>query len=243
MKHHHFKKSYFLIPTFFLLIFSSLFLYLDYKRNPITYIILSKKIELVSYLFFKDIPAFYPRYDSYSINYHNFDFDKGTDSHFSKGNGHFSILDIGSIYKTGIPHKLRKIFDDYAKLNPEKLADRKVVENIFGVHDSGERFSYLNVIFHDVTPYDDAMPKRIKEYIKIFGKKFIVTSIVQYKKDDEQCGKNSYDVNIIFDSNPTESMTMGLKNSGEICFIWDEKLRFSKYDIMDLKKKYKNYWF
>ncbi len=233
-----------LIATTFSLTCFCLFLYFDYKKNPITYIILSKKFELISYLFFKDIPAIYPRYDWYSIEYQNADFDKDADSHFSKGNNYFSLHDMESIYKTGIPQKLRKIFNNYAKLNPNKSEDLKVVEDAFGLENSGGRFSYMNSIFHDVSPYDEALLKRAKEYIKFFSKKFIVTNITWYKGSDEQCGKNSFDVNIIFDSNPVESMTIGLKNSGEICFIWDEKLEFSIYEIKEFKnqKRYQNYW-
>lgn len=220
----------------------SLFFYLDYKKNPITYIILSKKLELFSYLFFKDIPAIYPRSDYYSINYQNTDFDREADSHFVKGNGYFSLLDMESIYKTEIPQKLRKIFDNYAKLNPKKSSDRKIIESAFDSGDSGGRFSYMNLIFHGVTPYNEALSKRAQEYIKFFSKKFIIINIAQYKENDEQCGKNSYDVSIIFDSSPTESMKMGIRSSGEICFIWDEKLKLSIYEIKDLKNKYKNYW-
>lgn len=229
--------------TFFsVLLFLASLLYLDYKKNPVTYIIWSKKFELFSYLFFKDLPAIYPRYDAYSIKYQLSDSDKGTDSHFTKGNGYFSILDLESIYRTGIPQKLRKIFDGYEKLDPNKKANREIIKNIVGTDDAKGRLLNMVLTIHDVAHYDEDLDKRVREYINLFSKKFIVTQVTQYK-EDEKCGKNSYDVGIIIDSNPAESMIIGFTNSGEICFIWDES-GYSEYEIKNFKEdsQYKNYW-
>lgn len=227
---------------FSILLFLASFLYLHYKKNPITYIIWSKKFELVFYLFFKDLPAIYPRYDAYSIKYQLSDSDKETDSHFTKGNGYFSILDIESIYKTGIPQKLRKTFDGYAKLDPNKKANQEMIKNIVGTQDAKGRLLNLSLGFHGVAHYDEDLDKRVGEYINLFSKRFMVAAVTQYK-EDEQCGRSGYDVGIIFDSNPTESMTIGLTNSGEICFIWDES-GYSEYEIKNFKEdsQYKNYW-
>lgn len=228
---------------FSILLFLASFLYLDYKKNPVTYIIWSKKIELISYLFFKDLPAIYPRYDAYSIKYQLSDADKGIDSHFTKGNGYFSILDLESIYRTGIPQKLRKTFDGYAKLDPNKKANQEIIKNIVGTNDAKGRLLNLSLGFHGVAHYDEDLDKRVREYINLFSKKFMVAEITQYK-EDEQCGGNSYDVEIIFDSNPAEVLTIGLKNSGEICFIWDGAVGFPEYKIKNLKEypQYQNYW-
>ena len=225
---------------FSILLFLASLLYIDHKKNPISYIIWSKKLELVSYLFFKDLPAIYPRHDSYSIRYQLSDSDKETDSHFSKGNGYFSILDIESIYKTGIPQKLRKTFDGYAKLDPNNKANQEIIKNIVGTEDAKGRLLNLSLGFHGVAHYDEDLDKRVGEYINLFSKRFMVAEVTQHK-EDEKCGKNSYDVSIIFDSNPAESMMIGLTNSGEICFIWDES-GYSEYDIRDFKEKFKDHW-
>ena len=54
-----------------------------------------------------------------------------------------------------------------------------------------------------------------EDVVDLFSKKFMVAAVTQYK-EDEQCGKNSYDVGIIFDSNPAESKSYVEKNGEEL---------------------------
>jgi len=235
--------------TIFFLIFSfsflslSLFLYLDYKKNPITYIILSKKFEIVSYLFFTDLPAIYPTYNSYHISYERQSDDDEKKDFFSKGEGIVTIKMPRDTYKTGIPQKLRKVLDHYAELDPNKEEDRKIIENIMGTYDDPKgRVGYMIFITRDVLLDGGDLHKRIKEYIsELFPKKFVVEYISQHK-EDEKCGKNSYDVGVVFDKNPARMFEIALTNSGKICFIWDEPTKVSDYEFRILKENYKDYW-
>jgi hypothetical protein len=247
MKYPRLRKSYFPIITFFLLIFSSFFLYLHYKKNPITYIILSKKFELVSYLFFKDLPVGHPPYENYySITYDRKNDVEELNDFFAQAEGQVSISIPRDTYKTRIPQKLRKLFDHYAKLDPNKEDDRKIIKNIIGTYgeDIEGRLADITSLYRyrDVVLEGEDLQRRIAEYINLFSKKFMVQSITKYNQD-ERCGKNSYDVIVVFDSNTSKTLDIALTNAGQICFILDKDLMpFHKYDLKDLKEKYQNYW-
>lgn len=247
MKNYCFKKTYFLIITFSLLIFSSFFLYLDYKKNPIDYIILSKKFEVASYLFFRDLPVGHPPYeDYYSITYDRKSDVEELSDFFSQAEGRVSISIPRDTYKTGIPQKLRKLFDHYAKLDSNKEDDQKIIKNIIGTYGDniGGRLADITSLYRyrDVVLEGEDLQRRIEEYINLFSKKFMVQSIAKYSQD-ERCGKNSYDVMVVFDSKASRTLDIALTNAGQICFILDKDLMpFHKYDIKDLKEKYQNYW-
>ena len=247
MKYFRFKKFYLLVIAFFLLISSSFFLYFDYKRNPINYIILSKKLEVVSYLFFRDLPVGHPPYENYySITYsRKSDLEELNDS-FAQAEGRVSISAPQDTYKTGIPQKLRKLFDHYKKLDPSKEDDQKIIKNIIGTYGDDIEGRLANITslyrYRDVVLEGEDLRRRIAEYINLFSKKFMVKSITKYD-EDEQCGKNGYDVIVVFDSNTSRTLNIALTNAGQICFILDKDLMpFHEYDIKDLKEKYKNYW-
>jgi hypothetical protein len=236
-----------IFATLLVAAFSFVFFYLDYKKNPFNYIILSKKFEIVSYLFFRDLPVGKPPYENYySINYERKSDVLELNDSFAKAEGNVSISNPLDTYKTGIPQKLRKLFNNYAKLDPHKKEDQEIIKNIIGTYGEDIAGRLANII--SIYRYDDVvlkggdLQKRIDEYINLFSKKFIVRSITKYY-EDEQCGKNSYDIAIIFDSKPSRILDVALTNNDEICFILDRELvTFFKYDIEDLKEKYPNFW-
>lgn len=237
-----------LIAVFSLSAISSL-IYLDYQNNPINYIILKRKFEIISYLFFRDIPEIYPTSNIYRINYErmNHEEDQDIDYKVDKSISSFSILDVKTVYETKIPQKLRKIFDDYAKLNPEKAEDRKIIENVMGTIDPKGRVLNLDLIFHgDIFSVwnDEKRQEKIKEYINLFSRKFIATSITKHKYD-EGCGKDNYSIRIIVDSKPAKSLDIGLTKTGKICYLYDEEQIFpvKEWEIKNFKMlKYKEYW-
>ena len=188
------KLKIFLITITFFFTFSFLFFYFDYKKDPITYIVLSKKLEIVSYLFFRDLPVGHPPYDNYySIRYERKSDTPELNDFFAKAEGSVSISIPQDTYKTRIPQKLRKLFDHYAKLNPHKKEDQEIIKNIIGTYRDDVKGRLANVLsiyrYEDVVLEGRDLQKRIEEYINLFSKKFIVRSITKYN-EDEQCGKN-----------------------------------------------------
>lgn len=238
------KSKFYLIILSFFLTFFSLFFYFDFKKNPIDYIILSKKLEIISYLFFRDLPLpNEPLENFYSINFERISDIEILNDDFSLHNESATITIPRDTYKTGIPQKLRIALDYYKTLNPNNINHQEIIKNIITDNDNYRgRFSYTISLFRDPIPDGKELQKRIKEYINLFSKKFMVQEITKYK-NDEQCGKNNYQVIVVFESNPSKILEIALTNYGKICFIIDEDISFSdKYDVKFLKDKYKNYW-
>lgn len=224
----------------------SILFYIDYKKNPITYIILSKKFEVVSYLFFRDLPAIYPSNNYYSIRYERKSDISELNDFFTKTEQSESISIPADTYRTGIPQKLRKLFNHYAKLDPQKKEDQEIIKNIIGTYreDIEGRLEVIMSLYRndELILEGKDLQKRIAEYINLFSKKFLVQYIAKYN-EDEQCGKNSYDVAVIFDSNPSRILVIGFTNSNKICFILDENvIPFNKYDVKRFTEEYPNYW-
>lgn len=241
------KKPFIFAPLAAIIII--IFLYFDYQKNRFDYIILSKKLEIIANLFFNNSfssplnTSANNESESHFISYEKKDNEQNFVNHFIQGDNYSLITMPQDIYKTGLAQHLRKLFNHYAKLDLNKEEDKKIIEKITKIEDAKGRLLRLVLGFNGVAKYDEDLQKRNAEYINLFSKKFIVTSIAKYKYD-EKCGKNSYDIGVIIDSNPIEDLTIGLTNSGEICFVWDENYRLYKYEIQEFIKleKYKNYW-
>ncbi len=129
------------------------------------------------------------------------------------------IEEVGQIYKTDIPRKLRKALDSYAKLNYDKKENRLKIDKIKGL-DSIEDVIYTQYLFR---------------------KKFLIGAVkeMNYKNN---CASKSYDIAIYSNPDQVEFVVIRIGESDlRVCGIMIER-DFRKEKAIFKGWKDSEYW-